>query len=365
MPWDKNDLKSPQSYGYQTLPPNWEDAKSIAKNKPSTQTFYREFSQGVWGGITDDPSQDTATIKRYPSPRPLVNYGVAKMPFSYWQRGLDSYTQVMQIVDAQIGSVLDTLYSLPTNVWQNTVVVFASDHGEYSGAHGFVQGKLGTVYEEAWHIPLIVVDPSDRFTGDINTIRMGLASSVDLSTLLVSIGNNGTRDWMKGDLRRIYGERLDMISMLQSADAPGRPYVLYATDEIQPDYFNFNKAPTHVLGLRYDDTKLGLYAKWVPLTSDIIGVSKELEFYDYSTTRGKLELDNTASTDPRARDMAQQLLNNIIPNELQQPLPGILRLEQEKSKIAHLLYREFIALRPAEVWQNGGLQTLLGYGAEF
>jgi uncharacterized sulfatase len=92
-----------------------------------------------------------------------VNYGVAKMPFSYWQRGLDSYTQVMQIVDAQIGSVLDTLHSLPTNVWQNTVVVFASDHGEYSGAHGFVQGKLGTVYEEAWHIPLIVVDPSDRF----------------------------------------------------------------------------------------------------------------------------------------------------------------------------------------------------------
>jgi hypothetical protein len=114
VPWDKNDLKSPQSYGFQTLPPNWEDAKSIAKNKPSTQTFYREFSQGVWGGITDDPSQDTATIKRYPSPRPLVNYGVAKMPFSYWQRRLDSYTQVMQIVDAQIGSVLDTLHSLPT-----------------------------------------------------------------------------------------------------------------------------------------------------------------------------------------------------------------------------------------------------------
>jgi uncharacterized sulfatase len=103
----------------------------------------------------------------------------------------------------------------------------------------------------------------------------------------------------------------------------------------------------------------------VPLTSDIIGVSKELEFYDYSTTRGKLELDNTASTEPRAQAMTQEILNNIIPNQLQQPLPGSLRLQQKKSKQAHLVYREFIAHQPAKVWQNGGLQTLLGYGAEF
>ena len=338
----------------------------IIEVKPSTQTFIREFSQGVWGGITDDPSQGTATIERYPSPRPLVRYGVAKMPFSYWQRGLDSYTQVMQIVDGQIGRVLDTLLNtLPKSVSENTVIVFASDHGEYSGAHGFVQGKIGTVYEEAWHIPLIVVDPSGRFTGDIDTIRMGLTSSVDLSTLLVSIGNKGTRDWMTGDLAKIYGERLDMISMLKSADAPGRKYVLYATDEVAPDYFNFNKAPTHVLGLRTEDTKLGLYAKWVPLTSDIISSSIELEFYDYSTTGGKLELDNTASTDPRVKGMEDELLHNIIPHQLQQPLPGTLRLQQELSKFAHLFFRELIALQPAKVWQNGGLQKLLGYGAEF
>jgi hypothetical protein len=118
-------------------------------------------------------------------------------------------------------------------------------------------------------------------------------------------------------------------------------------------------------GLRTDDTKLGLYAKWVPLTSHIISDSEEFEFYDYSTALGKLELHNTASTDPRAQEMAQKLLNEIIPHQLQQPLPGRLRLQQEKSKVAHLAYRELIALQPAKVWQNGGLQKLLGYGAEF
>jgi hypothetical protein len=40
-------------------------------------------------------------------------------------------------------------------------------------------------------------------------------------------------------------------------------------------------------------------------------------------------------------------------------------LEQEASKIAHLAYRELIALQPSGTWRNGGLQSLLGYGREF
>jgi arylsulfatase A-like enzyme len=364
VPWDQNALKSPPPQGFPTLPPNWEDTRSLENKKLKTQIFFRELSQLVWGGITDDPSQDTATVERYPSPRPVVRFGVGKMPFSYWQRGLDSYAQITSIVDCQIGRVLDALEDLPQDVQENTVVIFASDHGEYDGAHGFVQGKIGSVYEEAWHIPLIVYDPSGRFTGDIEHIRTGLASHVDFSTMLVSIGNRGTRDWMTGNLAEIYGNRHDMISMLRSAKAPGRPYVLYATDETAPNYFNFNAAPTHILGLRTEEGKLGVYAEWVPLTSHIIRPSIELEFYDYSTSRGQLELDSRPD-DPSVRGMVQELLNHIVPNELQQKLPGSLGVQQQLAKIAHLAYREFIQLQPDPVWQNGGLQTLLGLGREF
>lgn len=364
VPWEKDELKSPKSYGYPTVPPNWESASSIADKNLKTQTLIREFQQATWGGITDDPTQDTATIERYPSPRPLVKYAVAKMPYSYWQRGMDSYTQIMGIVDRQIGRVLDELNDLPQDVIENTVIVFASDHGEYSGAHGFPQGKLGTVYEEAWHIPLIVVDPTGRFNGDIDCIRTGLTSSVDFSSMLVSIGNKGSLDWMTGDLAEIYANRHNMIPMLKSANAPGRSYALFATDEILPNYFNFNKAPTHIMGLRTNDAKLGFYAKWIPVTSHIINSSIELEFYDYSTTRGQLEMDSRPD-DPRVGGMVDELLNNLVPNELQQALPGTLGTIQQASKFAHLLFREVIALYPAKVWQDGGLQTILGYGVEF
>ena len=320
----------------------------------------------VWGGVTDEPAHDSAAdnkVKPYPG---STTYGVAKMNYSYWQRALDSYTQIMQVVDVQIGRVLDALNDLPQSVVENTVVVFTSDHGEYAGAHGLLQGKLGTVYEEAWRVPLIVFDPSGRFAGDIDTVRTGLASSVDLSTLLASIGNQGTRNWMTGYLAEIYGNRLDMISMLKSANAPGRPFVLYATDEIAPSYYNFNNCPTHVLGLRTQDAKLGIYSDWYPGTSTINPQTVQTEFYDYSTSGGQLELINTARSDPRAEQMYRLLLSETIPNELQQLLPAPLSVPQEAAKIAHLAFRALIYNLPESGFQDSNvLGDLLGYGRDF
>lgn len=364
IPWDQNALKSPPPQGFPVVPPNWEDTNSLKNKNLPTQIFVRELSQLIWGGITDDPSQNEATVVPYPTRPAVLNVGVGKMPFSYWQRGLDSYAQLMQIVDCQIGRVLQAVEDLPRDVRENTVVVFASDHGEYAGAHGFVQGKIGSVYDEAWHIPLIVHDPSGRFTGDEERIRTGLASHVDLSTMFTSLGSLGTRDWMTNRLEKIYGDRHDMIAMLRSAKAPGRDYVLYATDETTPDFYNFNLAPTHILGLRTQEAKLGVYSKWVPLTSRIINRSINLEYYDYSTSRGQLELDSRPDNANVPR-MLNELLNNLLPNELQQRLPGALAAQQELSKVAHLAYREFIQLQPNPVWQNGGLRDLLGLGAEF
>jgi arylsulfatase A-like enzyme len=364
VPWGQDALKSPPDFGYPDLPPNWESAQDWKnQNKPSTQTFIKAFSNLFWGGIAEDPQQQDFTIAEYPATD--LGKGIAFSPFSYWRRGLDSYTQIMQIVDGQIGRVLDALHDLPRSIVENTVIVFASDHGEYSGAHGLAQGKLATIYEEAWHIPLIVVDPSERFTGDIDDIRTGLTSSIDLLPMLVGLGDRGSTGWMSGDLSAIYGQRHDMISMLKSKRAPGRSYVLLATDEIAPNIYNFNSAPTHVLGLRTDEYKFGISAPWRPFTSDIIVTSGELEFYDYSTTGGQMELENTPR-DPRADQTLASLVSDIIPNQLQQPLPPSLRLQQFESKVAHLIYRAIVENMDSHTLDaNGGIRGILGYGGEF
>ena len=177
----------------------------IAHDKPSTQILGHDSQQGVWGGVADDPQQDYFTVEEYPNAR--LQLGIAKSPFSYWQRSLDSYTQIMQVVDVQIGKVLTAFQSLPASITQNTVIVFASDHGETASAHGLVSGKLASCYDEAWHVPLIVVDPSGRFTGHEADVRTKLTSHVDLLRMLVSIGNKGNSDWITGDLATLYGNR--------------------------------------------------------------------------------------------------------------------------------------------------------------
>ena len=358
--WEANPLRSPPSFGYADLPPNWEKSATLKANKPSTQAMGQLASAAVFSGFAhEDPSQTNFETRAYPYTNETgIGYGIA--PFSYWQRCLDSYTYIMQIVDQRIGEVLS---ALPDDVAENTIIVFASDHGEYAGAHGFMSGKILTCYDEAFHVPLIVVDPSHRFVGDIEKIRMEQTSSVDMLSLLVSLGHNGSRDWMTGRLARLYGERHDMVPMLRSASAPGRPYLILATDELIPAKFNKDNVPLHIVGLRTQDAKLATYSTWTPRTGEIEPGTLELEFYDYGTPDGVTELANTPS-DPRAQQMLNTLLRDVIPNELRAPLPGALAAAQALSKTAYLLVEEKF-LDPNSSDSVRDQISDLGYGREF
>ena len=326
VPWDSNPLKDPPSYGYPAVPPNWESAEQIKANKPSIQAWAHLYQQVTAGGVAEDPNQAEFTI----APLPRSRIGIAKAPYSYWRRALDCYTQLMSIVDARIGEVLD---AIPASQLEDTVVIFTSDHGNYAGAHGFPVGKSGTLYDEAYHVPLIVADPSGRFTADIETPRAGLTSSVDLLPMLVTLGHNGSAAWQHGINSLIYDNRHDVVSMLRSAQAPGRDYVLLAANEVLPA--ENQKRRQHLLALRTQHLKLGTYAKWSRGTTTVSKRSLETEFYDYGTAGGRAEVSNTPD-DPRAARALASLLDNLIPNELEAPLPAAYAEAQAAAKRAYL-----------------------------
>jgi arylsulfatase A-like enzyme len=356
--WDDDPLKSPPSFGYPTLPPNWESAATLQATKPSTQVFGRNVQGAIWGDVAQDAGQSGFTTQPYPITTEALGVGVA--PYSYWQRALDSYTNVMTIVDQRIGEVLS---ALPADVAQNTIIVFASDHGEYAGAHGYVAGKIFSCYEEAFHVPLIVVDPRGALTGDIDAIRTGLTSSVDFTPFLVSLAHNGGRDWMTGRLAEIYGTRHDMVPMLQSASAPGRPYVLLASDELMPGKLIYNDAPLHIAGVRTPSAKLATYSKWTPATGQIEPETTELEFYDYNTPNGIQELTSTPD-DPRAHDLQDLLFGQLIPDELRARLPGGLARVQAVARGEYLLLAEQVLAPDTSTSARDQLRSL-GYGREF
>jgi hypothetical protein len=370
MQWEDNPLKAPPPAAVQfpAVPANWERTADIRANKPSTQYYTKLFSAAVWGDAADHPGQTGFSIEQYPIPAdssPTPPYGIGTAPYSYWHRSQNSYAQMMGIVDDRIGEVLAALEALPQAVIDNTVVVFTSDHGEYAGAHGYLSGKVGSAYDEAYHVPLIVSDPSGRFTQQPSQPRTGLTSSVDLLRMLVTIGNGGGTDWMNGPLGEIYGGRHDLSAMLKSPEAPGRPYVLLATDEVVPGYFNFNQSPAHILAMRTPDVKLGIYANWAGVTDQIVDdTTLETEFYDYATPEGRLETANLKH-DPRIPPMKTELLGTLVPTELRAPLPGPLRDVQAAARAQYLAYDALIRNKAADGFSQGQLTSELGYGADF
>jgi arylsulfatase A-like enzyme len=249
-----------------------------------------------------------------------------------WIQLLNTYLYCQQLVDQQIGSVLNALASSPYA--NNTMVIFSSDHGEYGGSHGLHE-KGGAVYDEAIHVPLSVRNLGNANAG---TTRTQLCSSVDFIALLLDLATGG-EGWR--NQYTYLANRAQMGAILQNPSTAGRDYILHTTDEAFPledsDDPYGSLIPVHVIGYRTTAGKLGLYSYWDRGTIDIATEGYELEFYDYSTQDGMIELTSTP-TSSLATKYYQNLTDAVIPNELRQPLPASLQPYQQEAIQAYLTY---------------------------
>ncbi len=335
------------AYGYPKLPPNWESYATLNATKPKWQSVVRQYFQMTFGGVSDAPTSTTFSVAQFPNastyagyviPRSSTGsfYGVGLAPHNYWQRGMNAYTLALRTVDESVGKVIS---ALPPEVAKNTIIILTSDHGELAGAHGFAATKSGMFYDEAVRVPLIVSDPTGQFVGDVDVIRTQLTSAIDFLPMLVSFAYGGSTSWMQGDNATLYGQRFNMFPLLKSANASGRSYALFSTDESITDTLDFvtanygsngNQTPWHVLGMVTPHAKLGVYSNWLSNTASVNSVGQEYEYYDFATAQGKLELANTYGSAASAL-MKTQLLTELLPTELQAPLPTSLQSAQKNS----------------------------------
>lgn len=290
------------------LPPNFETtAQLIAEDKPRLQLSLQETAAASFGEV--------------PFTGPEVQQA--------WLPMLDLYVKLQLQVDEQVGRVLSALESRP-RMAANTVIVFTSDHGEYLGSHG-LRGKGAGAYEEAIRVPLIVRDPRGALTGAPEIERTQLTSSVDVAPLLLTIAG-GSDEWRRERRYSHLAQRLDLASILADPDAPGRPYVLHATDEtvtefaIEPYAAN---APLHVVALRTPQAKYATYSNWSGETIVPLGEGQERELYDYGEESGRLEMHNGAGDSPLEGSL-QTLLGQAFAQELRQSLPSHLRRAQAR-----------------------------------
>jgi len=81
-----------------------------------------------------------------------------------WQGYLNAYHRLTEMVDVEIGKVLEALKA--HGYWENTLIIFTSDHGDGAAAHKWA-AKL-SFYEEAAKVPMIVCWPEIKSRGYVN-----------------------------------------------------------------------------------------------------------------------------------------------------------------------------------------------------
>ena len=137
-------------------------------SKPACQRQWRWDQQhGLWGHI--DPADPAA-----------------------WRRHLDYYVRLHELADESLGTVLSALED--SGAWDDTIVVFSSDHGDMCGSHG-LRSKGPFVYDEIMKVPAVVKAPGMTRAGAVSS---SLTSHVDLARTICGLAGVEAPPSMRG-----------------------------------------------------------------------------------------------------------------------------------------------------------------------
>ena len=117
-----------------------------------------------------------------------------------WRRYRHAYFSLISAVDAEVGKIVDALDR--NNLWDDTVVIFTSDHGDGQGAHQWNQKTA--LYEEVVNVPLVVCVPGRKNGG--STSQHLVNNGIDLMPTLLDWAEASIPSHCKGESFRKQAE---------------------------------------------------------------------------------------------------------------------------------------------------------------
>ena len=118
-----------------------------------------------------------------------------------WLKARADYYSNITLVDRMVGRVIDSLKE--NNLYENTIIIFTSDHGEMMGDHGMLEKR--TLYEESARVPMLVKLQNQKSMKRIK----GSFSQIDFVPTLLSKLNQELPTNLHGQDRSYAFEELD------------------------------------------------------------------------------------------------------------------------------------------------------------
>ena len=133
-----------------------------------------------------------------------------------------TYYGLISEVDYHLGRLFDHLKKM--GQWDNTLVIFTSDHGEQLGEH-WCWGK-GGFFDASYHIPLLIRDPAAASENSPNKVVHNFTESVDIVPTIL--------DWLDCEIpQTLSGQSL--LPQINGAEMnTNRDYVFYEFDFRNP-----------------------------------------------------------------------------------------------------------------------------------
>ncbi len=158
----------------------------------------------VWDNFDDDLSTKPARVKRERDDFYRSHPRKASELIEY----IGLYCDHVALLDSQVGRLLAHLDAL--GLTEDTLVVFTSDHGDMTGAHGGLIDK-GLPYEEAMRVPMIFSNPG------LKPQKLD-ALALNMDILPTAMGLIG----VKAEGR----QAMDLSGLVSGTSDQARPYLL-------------------------------------------------------------------------------------------------------------------------------------------
>ena len=164
-----------------------------ARNADDISTFLEKHCPPLPTNHAVPEDEAECIMAKYINPRPFQAYTREKWTQGQWRLHRWAYCRLTEMVDREIGTVLDALKE--TRLQDNTLIVFTSDHGDMDSAHKLEHKQV--LYEESVHVPFIMSYKGRIPSGAVDDSHL-VSNGLDLLPTLCDYADIKTPEGLPG-----------------------------------------------------------------------------------------------------------------------------------------------------------------------